>query len=160
MFLFALIVAAAACVTVAWITGAVLFAYFALGLCALGLVALAFHMWRSRQATMSSNDSVVAVHAVDEPAADDQDDSDEDNDNAERDDSDTVQGEDTADEDAPADLVVHVIPGRKRFHRSGCRLLAEHDHEELTVVEAVEEGFTSCTVCGSTAPTAYTAKAG
>jgi hypothetical protein len=46
-----------------------------------------------------------------------------------------------------ADAIVLVIPGRKRFHRPGCRRLAGRDHEELTYEEAREEGFTACTTC-------------
>ncbi|GAB1817442.1 hypothetical protein [Herbidospora sp. RD11066] len=45
------------------------------------------------------------------------------------------------------DSLVLVIPGRKRFHRSGCRQLAGRETEELTVEEAREEGFTPCTTC-------------
>ncbi|NAS27493.1 hypothetical protein GT755_38230 [Herbidospora sp. NEAU-GS84] len=45
------------------------------------------------------------------------------------------------------DSIVLVIPGRKRFHRSGCRQLVGRETEELTVEEAREEGFTPCTTC-------------
>ncbi|WP_062432083.1 hypothetical protein [Herbidospora daliensis] len=45
------------------------------------------------------------------------------------------------------DSIVLVIPGRKRFHRTGCRQLVGRDTEELTVEEAREEGFSPCTTC-------------
>jgi hypothetical protein len=45
------------------------------------------------------------------------------------------------------DAIVVVIPGRRRFHRPGCRQLAGRDREELTYEEAREEGFTPCTTC-------------
>src|SRR5690606_12188553 len=47
----------------------------------------------------------------------------------------------------PPDAIVQVIPGRRRFHRPGCRQLAGRDSEELTYEEAREEGFTACTTC-------------
>jgi len=47
----------------------------------------------------------------------------------------------------PPDTIVKVIPGRRRFHRPGCRQLAGRDSEELTYEEAREEGFTACTTC-------------
>lgn len=47
----------------------------------------------------------------------------------------------------PEPAVVRVVPGRKRFHETGCALLAGRDSEEVTRDEAEEEGFTPCTVC-------------
>jgi hypothetical protein len=49
--------------------------------------------------------------------------------------------------DVPAETSVFVIPGRKRYHLETCRQLAGRDKEELTFVEAREEGFTACTAC-------------
>jgi hypothetical protein len=49
--------------------------------------------------------------------------------------------------DVPAETSVFVIPGRKRYHLETCRQLAGRDKEELTFVEAHEEGFTACTAC-------------
>ncbi|MFI6497566.1 hypothetical protein [Nonomuraea typhae] len=45
------------------------------------------------------------------------------------------------------DAIVLVIPGRKRYHVPGCRQLIGRDPEELTFVEAREEGFSPCTSC-------------
>ncbi|MFI6812787.1 hypothetical protein ACIBG7_10275 [Nonomuraea sp. NPDC050328] len=45
------------------------------------------------------------------------------------------------------DALVIVIPGRKRYHVAGCRLLVGRDTEELTYEEAREEGFSPCTTC-------------
>ncbi|SNR99808.1 hypothetical protein SAMN06265360_1662 [Haloechinothrix alba] len=42
---------------------------------------------------------------------------------------------------------VCIVPGRKRFHQADCQLLAGHQQERLTLVEALEEGFTACSVC-------------
>ncbi|MGI5227376.1 hypothetical protein [Actinoallomurus sp. CA-142502] len=49
--------------------------------------------------------------------------------------------------DVPPETSVYVIPGRKRYHLETCRQLAGRDKEELTYVEAREEGFTACTAC-------------
>jgi hypothetical protein len=49
--------------------------------------------------------------------------------------------------DVPAETSVFVVPGRKRYHLETCRQLAGRDKEELTYVEAHEEGFTACTAC-------------
>ncbi|MBA0126766.1 hypothetical protein H0B56_14545 [Haloechinothrix sp. YIM 98757] len=42
---------------------------------------------------------------------------------------------------------VHVIAGRKRFHQPDCSLLVDRRSDELTREEAVEEGFTPCSLC-------------
>jgi hypothetical protein len=47
----------------------------------------------------------------------------------------------------PEGSMVRVIPGRRRFHAEGCRLLAGHQAEEIFLAEARDEGFTPCTVC-------------
>ncbi|WP_106398522.1 hypothetical protein [Actinocorallia populi] len=47
----------------------------------------------------------------------------------------------------PDDALVHVVPGRKRYHLDTCRQLAGRQVEELTYVEAQEEGFSPCTAC-------------
>jgi hypothetical protein len=49
--------------------------------------------------------------------------------------------------DVPADAVVYVVPGRRRYHIDSCRQLAGRDKEELTFAEAREEGFSPCTAC-------------
>jgi hypothetical protein len=43
--------------------------------------------------------------------------------------------------------LVHVVPGRRRFHLTGCRLLDGHAHEQITTNEAREEGLSACTRC-------------
>lgn len=45
--------------------------------------------------------------------------------------------------------LVHVIPGRKRFHEPGCGALSGRQSEELTRDEAEEEGFTACSLCSA-----------
>jgi hypothetical protein len=49
--------------------------------------------------------------------------------------------------DVPEDALVYVVQGRKRYHLDSCRQLADRETEELTYVEAREEGFTPCTAC-------------
>jgi hypothetical protein len=49
--------------------------------------------------------------------------------------------------EVPAETTVYIVPGRKRYHLETCRQLAGRDKEELTFVEAREEGFTACTAC-------------
>jgi hypothetical protein len=46
-----------------------------------------------------------------------------------------------------ADFDVLVIPGRRRFHRDGCRLLADRATDRIGLEEALEEGFTPCSTC-------------
>lgn len=53
---------------------------------------------------------------------------------------------DHQDEPAPGELV-HVVPGRRRYHRAGCASLTGRVSEELTIDEAREEGFSACTAC-------------
>lgn len=48
--------------------------------------------------------------------------------------------------DRAGDLVL-VSPGRRRYHRSDCDLLADLEVEQLTEGEAREEGFSACTRC-------------
>ncbi len=49
---------------------------------------------------------------------------------------------------APPDSdIVLVVPGRRRFHVPGCIHLTRRRTEELTVDEALEEGFSACTTC-------------
>lgn len=43
--------------------------------------------------------------------------------------------------------VVHVVPGRRRFHRAGCSLLQGKDTEQITEDDARDEGFTACSRC-------------
>jgi hypothetical protein len=47
----------------------------------------------------------------------------------------------------PDDALVYVVRGRRRYHLDTCRQLAGRDKEELTYVEAKEEGFSPCTAC-------------
>jgi methylphosphotriester-DNA--protein-cysteine methyltransferase len=49
--------------------------------------------------------------------------------------------------EVPATAVVHVVPGRRRYHIDSCRQLAGRSKEELTFAEAREEGFSPCTAC-------------
>ena len=43
--------------------------------------------------------------------------------------------------EVPAGTSVYIVPGRKRYHLETCRQLAGRKKEELTFVEAREEGF-------------------
>jgi hypothetical protein len=49
--------------------------------------------------------------------------------------------------DVPADAIVYVVPGRRRYHLDSCRQLAGRGKQELTFEEAREEGFSPCTAC-------------
>jgi hypothetical protein len=49
--------------------------------------------------------------------------------------------------DVPADAMVFVVRGRKRYHLDNCRQLTGRDKEDLTYGEALEEGFSPCTAC-------------
>lgn len=150
MIVFAIIVAAAACVAVAWLTGTVAFAYVALGVCAIGLGVIAVNAWQNSGSAAGAQEkdggTLAEADRVDdeEPEVSDPEVSDPEMAVVEQAPAD-VAGKSTE----PAEMVVYVVPGRKRFHRTGCRLLADHEHEPLTVVEALEEGFTACSVCGA-----------
>jgi hypothetical protein len=50
-------------------------------------------------------------------------------------------------DEMPAEDFVHVVPGRRRYHRKSCRSLVGRVSEELTIDEAREEGFSACTGC-------------
>lgn len=50
-------------------------------------------------------------------------------------------------EHADQNGTVRVIPGRKRFHRSACHILEGRVHEEVTLADAEDEGFTACSAC-------------
>ncbi len=63
------------------------------------------------------------------------------------DDAPTIPATSATATDVPAETTVYVVPGRKRYHLETCRQLAGRDKEELTFVEAREEGFTPCTAC-------------
>ena len=52
----------------------------------------------------------------------------------------------TAAEAAEQAMVV-VVPGRRRYHRSDCALVADLDVEEIHMEEARAEGFTACSSC-------------
>lgn len=49
---------------------------------------------------------------------------------------------------------VVVVPGRRRYHRSDCELVAEAVAEEITIADAADEGFSACTMCTPNAITA------
>jgi hypothetical protein len=59
---------------------------------------------------------------------------------------------------SPDSDVVLVVAGRRRFHVPGCVRLTGRPTEELTINEAVDEGFTACTTClHGSVPGAWTA---
>lgn len=172
MIIFSLIVIAAAFVAAAWWTGSTLFAFVAIGVAALGLLALIARQWmasrvgapaagepatttvtpaeQDRSETEEASDGDSTAETAAGPVTDVQNRlqaSHEDTSISAEQGTEEVPASEPA-ETPPSELVVHVIPGRIRFHRAGCRLLGEHEHEALTVIEAIEEGFTACSVCG------------
>jgi len=54
---------------------------------------------------------------------------------------------DTAPVDASVTGSVLVVPGRPRYHVSGCRYLTGKDPEEVAVATARADGYTACGVC-------------
>ncbi|AIJ21297.1 hypothetical protein [Amycolatopsis methanolica] len=65
-----------------------------------------------------------------------------------------IEPDEAAPEEATVDVadevaqpVVHVLPGRRRFHHAGCRALHDREPDELVLDEALDEGFTPCTMC-------------
>ncbi|NYD38800.1 hypothetical protein [Actinomycetospora corticicola] len=45
--------------------------------------------------------------------------------------------------------VVHVVPGRMRYHVQGCQVIDGQQVEDLTVDDARDEGFTACSRCAA-----------
>lgn len=134
------------------------FSYGALGLCALaGALMVVERVVRSRRAgtaagTASADDHPPVAETDDEPAGQEgpsrHDDATADRSDDERDkDAAADRDEDRDEDDVAAPQLVLVAPGRKRFHRRDCDLLAEVTAEEITVAEAQAEGFSACSVC-------------
>ncbi|HVW44673.1 MAG TPA: hypothetical protein VHC18_25320 [Amycolatopsis sp.] len=135
----ALILAAAAgvCLAVGWLWEQAVLVYVALGASLAGLVLVLGQAWLRRRKVAKAAKAAEAAEAAE----------------------DTVDGERAVaapPEVAPAEPepeveqdgeVVFVLPGRKRFHLSGCRILDGRTAEELTLAEAEEESFTACSVC-------------
>jgi hypothetical protein len=59
----------------------------------------------------------------------------------------TSDGTEPGIEDPSETHVVHVVPGRRRYHVAACRLLNGYSNESITLEEAHEEGFSACTTC-------------
>lgn len=128
MAIFIALILSTAGVVAALLTGTVLFAPIALGVALLGLIALGWQIateWPKRSAD-SSDDSEAA--------------------------EDEAPSETTVSDEPEETAVVHLIPGRRRFHYEGCPLLDGHDHETVTLVEAREEGFSECSTCAPAVP--------
>ncbi|HVV11270.1 hypothetical protein [Amycolatopsis sp.] len=122
-------VAAGICLAAGWWLGQVVLVYAALGTSAAGLLLVLVQVWRRRKAAAPAED-------------------------VEHDEEDTGEVTEEVTEVAAVedeDDVVFVLPGRKRFHVAGCRLLKDREAEELTLAEAEEESFTPCTVCAESA---------
>jgi membrane protein implicated in regulation of membrane protease activity len=155
MVILVLVLAAAGSLAASLVTRQVWPAWLALALCLLGLaltVGKAVHKRRLARKHQVDDD-------VDQPV-------DEAGDLVETAAGETADGVDDRDEPASEvdlerepvvvaaeesvsemDELVRVVKGRRRFHTPGCRVLATHPFDELTRDEAVEEGFTPCTVC-------------
>lgn len=42
---------------------------------------------------------------------------------------------------------VYVTPSGKKYHRRDCRTIKGHEMKELTVEEAIKDGYGACKVC-------------
>lgn len=124
MIALVLAVAAGVCLAVGWLWEQAVPVYAALGASTAGLVLLLWQVWSRRRKS--------AKDEPDEGLVDDPD--------LERRDEETEELDDDGE-------TVFVLPGRKRFHKPGCRLLDGKAGEELTIAEAEEESFTPCSVC-------------
>lgn len=120
-----LAVVAGLCLAAGWLWEQVIAVYMALGASAAGLVLVLGQVWLRRRK--------AAKDTVDEPDPEPGEDI-------------KLQEEEHQEQDGE---VVFVLPGRKRFHVSGCRILDGKVAEELTLAEAEEESFTACSVCAS-----------
>lgn len=172
-----LVVALAAAVA-AWGTGAVVFAWVALGLAAAVLVALVVRMLRCRRTSVGTADTADSAEAPawpagTEPAAEES--------TAEEPAEKPAAAEPALEEPAekpaaveaaaaapragrpaePAAVVatastgapesghgiVHVQPGRRRYHRPGCEIIVGRDTDGIALEDAQDEGLSACSVC-------------
>lgn len=122
MILFGLVIVAGACLTLALLINEVLLFYVTFIPVALGLSLLLLPALRSKMPANDEGSGVAESRALYD------------------------ENESGKHVESHYD-VVYVSPGRKRFHRHDCRLLSGVAREEVTPVEADEEGFTPCTLC-------------
>lgn len=167
MLIFVVILVAAVCLAIGLLAGKAFLLWVALGAGLVGSAAFGWRLWRSRPArgeTPPVSDPAVAAtdgpggHEVVDAARAKVDQAT----GAEA----TAQGAPAVDGEAPEAVVpvgvptgepskvdaipartVLVIPGRRRFHLESCRLLVGKATEEISLDEALEEGFTACTAC-------------
>lgn len=150
MLVLMLIVAVAACLGVGLFLGKMSLVWCALGASLLGLLLLGYLLYADRRSSGAHPDA-DDDSAVELPGASGADEA-----------RDTPRAPEVSTEPSAAapvwavagrpDLasparIVHVVPGRRRFHVDGCRLLVDKPAEEISLDEAREEGFTACTSC-------------
>ena len=152
MIIAVLLVVALAAAIAAWLTGGVAFAWVALALSVLVLVVLvARRLWErtSSDAAEAPSDQDETGDAVPETAPEPV--------------SESVPAPKPARKPAATEStrkpvaatpsgadgveVVYVQPGRRRFHRQGCELIADRETDDIALEDARDEGFSACTVC-------------
>jgi hypothetical protein len=154
MVILVLVLAAAGSLAASLFTHQAWPAWLALALCLLGLALTVGKAVHRRRLARKHSDDGVGDQPVDEAGelretaagetADGVDDRDEPASEVDPEREPAVVAEETVSE---MDGLVRIVKGRRRFHTPGCRVLAAHPFDELTRDEAVEEGFTPCTVC-------------
>lgn len=149
MIVVVLLLIAAGCVAAGLTLDEMNFHYAALTTSGLAALILAIAGWRSRHDATTASRTTEAP----EPHSDDvtmpSPESTPEPDEATAAPAEHVAPPETANTATPPDVrtTVLVIPGRRRYHQPDCKLVAEADSEEITLAEAVDEGFSACTAC-------------
>lgn len=150
--------AAAACLATGVLSGMIALTYLALGLSVCTLLALGWSIWRDRNSTRKARADFETENPVSQNTEtnkrihpDDQPEKSETETQDSGTESDIYEASEAKTQEVTLCLtpssIVHVIPGRKRFHLKDCRFVKEHSTEELTLTEAHEESFTPCSIC-------------
>jgi hypothetical protein len=153
-----LIVAGLASLLVGVIVDQPIWVYAAVGLSLVALALIAFDWWRNRPVEESEKDADVTEQDAVQPAEDEA--AEPAAEGAETSQPEEPAGTSAATEETPAATkeateetagdtlwLVRIVPGRRRYHAPGCAQLDGQETEEVTVEEAVGEGFSACTRC-------------
>lgn len=145
MLALVLAVVSGVCLVVGWAVEQIVLVYAAFALSALGLLLVLIGVLRRRCADAS--DAVAATRSDEEEAREPEEPTDAAESESARELVREVFVERSSGERLDGDAPVCVLQRRKRFHTAECKLVKGKDHQELTLVEAREEGFTACSVC-------------
>lgn len=136
MLVYLLLIAGVASLATGLLLDEQLLVYAAVGLSLAGLALMAFDAWRSKRSARTDD----VAEAGDEAGAEHPEDEAE---HAQDERPAPLKAARSADE---SDVVL-VVTGRKRYHQRSCSLVSRSEVDEVTVAEAIDEGFTPCSRC-------------